>query len=272
MGVRIEREQLFNFRSVYEALKIKASKNSFVISGNIENWDEIEVICRIYYKQLEELLYTKELRNKIYEISLKKSLEKNKTFNKTFFEIIKDHDFNIEEMKVVLMKLDDEVYYNVRKKLPYIQNLTLISNAINELLENTKKYSSGEFVLTTSLNSDDYPLHIYIENKYNSMDQMTKNRIQSLADDINQINSFEDPSKAILNMLRERAQVQFDPKEKRASRFGFSKIHLETGSKFSFKNKSDKYGSKGITLGLQLPIKLVDKKELEKKVDSILKT
>ena len=32
--------------------------------------------------------------------NLKKNFQKNKTFNKTFFEIIKDHDFNMEEMKV----------------------------------------------------------------------------------------------------------------------------------------------------------------------------
>ena len=262
MGVRREREKIYRYQEIYNSLKFFHGKNVFKFYGKIDNWEEIEIISRIFYKKLEELLYGRDLINLIYEKSLKRILEKNNLLNKTLFDIIKDRKYHLEAINILIMKIFDYIYYNIKRDLPYIKTLSQISNSLSELLENTYKYTSGEFCITTGLKADHkYPLIIKIENSYNNVDNVVKSNLESLQKSIDEINAFEDPNQAFMHMIKARINEE-DNEDKKQSRLGFAKIRIDTNAYMKLLLNSSHFGEKGITIILSIPIKVYSKKEI----------
>jgi hypothetical protein len=269
VGIKRERDQVYNFQNIYNSLKFYYGKDVVRIVGTLENWNEIEIICRIFYKKLEELLYSKEICSLIYEKSVKKVFYKNNMLNKTFFEVLKEKNFHLDAMKILLMKIDDFVYHNVRKYLPYSKELSLITNSVNELLENVAKYSSGDFCMTCGLKDGKYPLVIKLENAYDRHDKSVKQNLENLADDMKEVNKYEDPSFAMLSMLKR--SVKYDTEEKKESRLGLAKIRVDTGANLRLILDSDYFGKNGLSVILGIPLQLYSKKQIISQFKSLLK-
>lgn len=262
MGVRREREKIYRYQEIYNSLKFFYGKNVFKFYGKTANWEEIEVISRIFYKKLEELLYGRDLINIIYEKSLKRILEKNNLLDKTFFEVIKERKYHLEAMNILIMRIFDYIYYNIKRDLPYIKVLSQISNSVSELLENTYKYSSGEFCITIGLKPEHKnSLIIRIENSYDNFDSVVKSNLEALQRAIDEINSFEDPNQAFMNAIKTRINED-DNEEKKQSRLGFAKIRIDTNANIKFHLNSTHFGEKGITIILAIPIKIYSRDEI----------
>ncbi len=262
MGVRREREKIYKYQEIYNSLKFFYGKNVFKFYGKIDNWEEIEIISRIFYKKLEELLYGRDLINLIYEKSLKRILEKNNLLNKTLLEVIKERKYHLESMNILIMRIFDYIYYNIKRDLPYIKVLSQISNSVSELLENTYKYTSGEFCITTGLKPEHKnPLIIKIENSYNAHDNIVKDNLEALQKAIDEINSFEDPNQAFMNAIKSKINEE-DNEDRKQSRLGFAKIRIDTNASIKLLLNSTHFGEKGITVTLAIPIKVYSRGEI----------
>lgn len=262
MGVKREREKIYRYQEIYNSLKFFYGRNVFKFYGKIDNWEEIEIISRIFYKKLEELLYGKDIINLIYEKSLRKILEKNNLGEKTLFEVIRERKYHLEAMNILIMRIFDYIYYNIKRNLPYIKVLSQISNSISELLENTYKYTSHEFCITTGLKPEhNNPLIIRIENSYNPDDKNLKSNLEALQKAIDEINSFEDPNQAFMNAIKSKINEE-DNEEKKQSRLGFAKIRIDTNAVIKLLLTSSHFGEKGITIILAIPIKIYSKREI----------
>ncbi|HOJ63041.1 MAG TPA: hypothetical protein PLE45_01355 [Spirochaetota bacterium] len=262
MGVRREREKIYRYQEIYNSLKFFHGKNVFKFYGKTTNWEEIEIISRIFYKKLEELLYGRELIDLIHEKSLKRILEKNNLLDKTFFDVIKERKYHLEAVNILVMHVFDYIYYHIKRELPYIKVLSQISNSVSELLENTYKYTSGEFCITTCLKPDQKnPLIIKIENSYNNFDNEVKSNLEALQRAIDEINSFEDPNQAFMNAIKTKFNEE-DNEEKKQSRLGFAKIRIDTNASIKLTLNSTHFGEKGITIVLAIPIKVYSRGEI----------
>ena len=267
MGIKREREKIYNYRNIYNSLSFFHGKDVFKLSGKLQNWDDIEVITRIFYKKLEELLYSKEKLDHIYEISLKRILSKNGLTDKTLFEVIKDKKYHLEAINILLMRIFDYIYYNVKKNLPYLKILSQVSSSMSELFENTYKYTSGDFHITAGLKSGSHPLIIKIENNYNNLDDKVKNDLLNLQKGIDEINKYTDPNEAFMNAVRMR--IEEENEDSKQSRLGFAKIRIDTNAKMKLTMNSNTFGEKGITITLAIPIEIIDKEILVKKIDKL---
>lgn len=264
MGLKAERKHILDYKYVYDNTKITNGHNSFRMSGKIENWNHIETIARIFYKKMERLLYGNETTEIMYESSIKKVLDENGLLETTLFNVIKQKEYQIEAINTMLIKVFDFVYFNVKKKLPYTKELSLYANAINELLENTFKYTSGEYAVTAGIFDGDYPLVIKMENNYSSKDsQDTKEALSKLKNGISEVNVFENPDEAYLEIMKKRViDSETDGDEAGSSRLGFAKIRADTRGKITFSNDSKFFGTTGITIHLNIPIKLESKENI----------
>lgn len=274
MGIRIERQKNLKFKKVYEGIKFHMSKKAFRMSGKLNEWNEVELVSRIFYKKLEKLLYTPKLLNEIHSRTIKKLLTKNNLQDKTIYDIIKDKDFQIEAVNVFILKIFDFVYYTAKKKLPYTANLSLISNAISELLENTFKYSSGKFYITAGIFEErEKSLVIQIENTYDEIDDKVEKGLRKLRKGIEEVNRYDEPSKAFVEIMKERVlnSNTNSSSSQKESRLGFAKMRVDTNATIQFHRRSKHYGEKGITITLLIPLKLLPKNEMQKIVKDILK-
>jgi hypothetical protein len=171
MGIRAERQQIFNYSDVYKNISFSTTDNSFSFSGELKEWENVEITSRIFYKKLEALLYGNEIRAKMYDDFIVKMLSSQKSQDASILDLIKKHDYSIESLHSFFMEVFDFVYFSVKKQLPYTKHLSLISNAVSELLENTFKYSSRKYYITVTLDKEgEYPLNIFIENAYDGDD------------------------------------------------------------------------------------------------------
>jgi len=273
MGLRTERKNILKYKKVYEKLKIIYGKQSFRISGNVESWSDIEIIVRAFYKNLEKLLYTKETFEYLYGETIKKVLDENGLGTISLFDAIKLKDFSFEALNSLLMKVFDFTYFAVRKKLPYTPSLSAISGALSELLENTFKYTGGDFSITAGLTESETPLVINLENNYESRDdEETKKNLENLERGIQEVNEYEDPEHAYLEVMKLRAQ---NPEEAEdgspISRLGFAKIRADIKAKVYYLPESKFFGTSGITLRIFIPVELRKDEEVKELIDIALK-
>lgn len=273
MGIRAERGHVFNYTSVYENTKFYYGGNSFRLAGKIGKWEEIEILARIFYKKLEKLLYGPDVTEVMYYSSIQQVLKENNLLDATLLEVIKKKDYQIEVLNTMIMKIFDFVYFNVKKHLPYTKQLSLIANAVSELLENTFKYTSKEYSVTAGLLDGEEPLMIKIENRYDDFyAENTLKNIANLKKGIEEIAIFESPEQAYLEVMRARLENSINEGcgEEKASRLGFAKIIADTHAKITFSEGSKQFGANGVTLLLKLPICLVAKEEILNIIDRSL--
>ncbi|HBD94328.1 MAG: hypothetical protein A2015_00210 [Spirochaetes bacterium GWF1_31_7] len=267
MGMKAERKHILNYKFVYDNTKITNGKSSFRLKGKIEEWGHIEILSRIFYKKLERLLYGNEITDIMYESSIKKVLDENDLLEDTFFNVIKKKEYQFEALNTMLIKIFDFVYFNVKKKLPYTKELSLIANAISELLENTFKYTNRDFSLTAGFFSGEYPLIIKLENNYADRNSKeTTDQIEKLQAGIKEINQFEDPDEAYLEVMKNRIETGEENLngEKESSRLGFAKMRADTKANITFSPTSKLYGESGITITLSIPIEISSADEMLK--------
>ncbi len=265
MGLRSERKTILNYKSVYENTKYVYGKNSFRLSGRIEEWSYVEIISRIFYKKLEKLLYGNEVTNSMYESSIKKILAENGLLNDTLFDVIKKKEFQYEALNTMLIKIFDFVYFNVKKKLPYTNKLSIITNSVSELLENTYKYSEKDYIITAGIVRDEYPLVIKLENRYSDItNPEIKVRLDKLKEGIDEINQYKDPNEAFLEIMKKRTQSE----NHEESRLGFAKMRSDTGCTVDFFMGSKHFGKDGITIVAKFPIEMVSKDKILDTIES----
>lgn len=270
MGIRDEKKDLYKYARVYRSLKIESRRNNVTMMGKINDWEETGILSRIFYKLLEELLYSRDIERVIYERAVKKKLKKHNLLDKSLFDVLYSKKFNFERMKILLMSIDDYVYFHVKKFLPYIRDLSLVTSAANELLENTIKYSSGDFYLTAQISDDqNYPLLLSIENRYKTMNGRVTNNLNKLKEDIEDVNNMNNSPEALHTFIRKLGAQQYEKEIREEFGFGLAKIRFETGALFSLVEKSEYFGENGITLSLKIPITLLSKDELLDKVKEI---
>jgi hypothetical protein len=162
------------------------------------------------------------------------------------------------------MRLFDYVYHNIKKHLPYVRKLSTISGSISELLENTFKYSNGEFCLTAGIKENEYPLIIKIENKYNMKDENVMKNLEKLKEIIDEMEMNEDPNAAVLEVMKKRL-TEYET-DKNASRLGFAKIKMATQALFKLSLSSNTFKEDGISITLFIPLEIYPIDELEKKL------
>ncbi len=275
MGIRVERQQIFNYSDVYKNISFSNKENSFSFSGQLKEWENVEITSRIFYKKLEALLYGEEVRVKIYDDFIMKMLTSLNQKDDTILDLIKKHDYSIESLHSFFMEVFDFVYFSVKKQLPYTKHLSLISNAVSELLENTFKYSSRKYCITAVLDkNDDYPLNIYIENTYDSddIDKINEN-IEALRHGIEEINSYGTPEEAYFEIMKNRLENSIDENGEavKTSRLGLAKISADTRSKISLEDKSEHFGEKGITIKVSIPLELYSREYFNEIIETSLK-
>ncbi len=269
MGVKRERDRIYRYKDIYNSITFFHGEGIVKFCGKIEKWENIEIISRIFYKKLEELLYTKKGLNYIYEKSLTKIMEKNNLSDKNILDIFREKKFHLESMNILIMKIFDYIYYNIKTNLPYVKTLSMVTGAVSELLENTFKYASGEFSITAGLRSGKYPLVIKIENGYDYLDDKVKTDLLNLQKGIDEINSKEDPEEAFATAVKDR--VENESEDCKHSRLGFAKIRMDTNAKMKLALSSSHFGEKGITLTIAIPIRVHKIEDILEKVDKILK-
>jgi hypothetical protein len=267
MGIRNEREKFYKYKEVYNLLTFSYGKNVFRIQGKIYDKEDIEVISRIFYKKLEEFLYSKEFLSRIYEDTIKKVLEMNNLLNKSLFDILKERKFHFEAVNILIIRIYDYVYYTIRRNMPYTKKLRVISKAMTELLENTYKFTDGEFCITVGLKKSKLPLLIKIENKYDKNDIKAKKNLIRLQEGIDEVNYFDDPNESFLNITKKRIEIENENKNE--SRLGFAKIRMYTGGNINLSMLSNVYGEDGVTLTLYIPIELFSEKEIMSKFENL---
>jgi hypothetical protein len=265
MGIKSQKEKFNHFKTVNNSLKFSYGEDTFRITGKIKQREDIEALSRIFYKKFEELLYSKIFLNKIYEHAVKKVLKMNKIYNKSFFDVLKSREFNFEAINILIIKIFDYVYYTVRKKLPYSKKLGAISKTINELLENTFLYSTGDFSVTSGIMKEYPQIIIKYENKYDKSDEKMNRNIEKLKLVVNEVNSIELSNDAIMN-INKRIEHENDPYP------GLLKIKMHTGTKISFSNNSSHFGNDGITLTFILPMELYTEKEIYNEFNNLIKS
>lgn len=264
MGMKAERKNILNYKFVYDNTKITNGKNSFRLSGKIEEWGHVETIARIFYKKLERLLYGNEITDIMYESSIKKVLEENDLLEDSLFNVIKKKDYQFEALNTMLIKIFDFVYFNVKKKLPYTRELSLTATAVSELLENTFKYSNGEYAVTAGFIESDYPLVIKIENNYDDFNsEEVQSKLEKLRKSIDEINQYDDPDQAYLEIMKKRIESNEDS-DREGSRLGFVKMRADTKCRISYAGESKFFEGTGITVTLKIPLKVVPGNEILK--------
>jgi hypothetical protein len=261
MGVRREREKVYRYKNVYNSLNFYYGKKVFRIKGKISSWEEIEVVSRIFYEKLEQLLYTKEINSQIFEKSIEKVLKINQLYDKSFFEVLKEKNFHMESINILVMRIFDYVYHNIKKNLPYAKKLSIISGSISELLENTFKYSDGEFCITCGIKKGKFPLIIKIENKYNRSDENVIENLNKLQEGIEEVSKYEDPNEAFLQIMKQRLEDDYK-EDKKHSRLGFAKIRMDTQAKITLSMISNTFADQGITITVSVPMEIFSDEEV----------
>jgi hypothetical protein len=269
MGIKNEREKFYKYKEVYNSLKFFYEKKSFRIHGKINEKDEIEVIARIFYKKIEEFLYSKEILEDIYESTIKKVLKMNNLLNKTLFDILKEKKFHFEAINILIIRIFDYVYYTIRKNMPYTKKLRVISKTIVELLENTYKYSARDFCITTCLENGEYPLVIKIDNRYDKDNEKMKKNIMKLQDMLEEINSFDDSNESFINVMKKR--IDIGNENNKDSYLGLAKIRMMTGGSIRLSMDPNIFGENGITLVISIPIEIYSEKEIIDRFQNLIK-
>ncbi|MCG8573104.1 MAG: hypothetical protein MJB14_23470 [Spirochaetes bacterium] len=262
MGVRAERLKYLKYKKVYDSLQFRIGKKSFRLSGKLNEWQDVELVSRIFYKRLEMLLYTPEITSKIYEYPIHELLRKNDLLDKNMLDIIRSKGYQLEAINIFVIKIFDFVYYTLKKKLPYTNQLSLITNAISELLENIYKYSSREFCITVGKTDSKYSLVVKIENNYQEKNEQVQQNILKLKKGIKEVEKYDDPNVAFAEIMKDRV-LQNNPNSKE-SRLGFAKIRVDTNAKIVLQNHSHCYGDNGITINLFTPFEFVPAEQIEK--------
>ena len=119
MGIRAERQQIFNYSEIYKNISFSKTENSFSFSGQLKAWENVEITSRIFYKKLEALLYGDEIRAKMNDDFIIKMLTATNQKDYTILDLIKKHDYSIESLHSFFMEVLDYVYFSVKKQLPY---------------------------------------------------------------------------------------------------------------------------------------------------------
>ena len=259
MGIKNQKEKFNNYKNIYNSLNFYYGKDTFRISGTINFKEDIEALARIFYKKFEELLYSKKFLSRMYEQAVMKVLKLNRIHNKKFIDILKDREFNYEAINILVIKIFDYVYYAIRKKLPYSRKLGIISKSLNELLENTFLYSSGDFCLTAGLKKEERLILIKYENNYEKKDVEMKKNIEKLKLVINEVNSIELSNDAVDDSVFNSEKEGQNGNETYP---GLLKIKFHTGCRINFAETSSFFGENGITLNLSIPFKPYAEKEI----------
>lgn len=274
MGIKVERQKLLNYKEIYHSLKFTHSENAVRISGKINAWNDIEPIVRIFYKKLERLLYTPAITDLMYEKAIKTILKQNNLLDKNLYDIIKQKGYQIEAINILLIKVFDFVYFTIKKKLPYTKKLSLITNAISELLENTYKYTDGKFCITAGITKPDSPLLIKIENYYDDKtDETTKKNLTALENGIKEVAAYDDPQQVLLEVMKNRMENENSDSgsTEGESRLGFAKMRSDTGAQIRFSNSSGFFKEHGVSIFLLVPIEKVEVSELESIINNAFK-
>lgn len=275
MGIRAERQQIFNYSDVYKNISFSGTENSFSFTGELKEWENVEITSRIFYKKLEALLYGKEIRAKMYDDFIIKMLTSLNQKEDSILDVIKRHDYSIESLHSFFMEVFDFVYFSVKKQLPYTKHLSLISNAISELLENTFKYSSRKYHITAILDKEgDYPLNIFIENVYEGDDtEKISENIQALRRGIDEVNSYSTPEEAYFEIMKNRLENSVDENGEavKTSRLGLAKISADTRSRISLETTSKHLGGNGITIKVSIPLELYSPEYFNEIIEDSLK-
>ena len=269
MGLKQERKSILNYKSVYNSIQFSTGKNTFRLTGKILEWSHIEIIARIFYKKFERLLYGDEITDTMYETSIKKVLYDNKMLDDTLFTVLKKKEFQYEAMNIMLIKIFDFVYFNIKNKLPYTKILSLTSATVSELLENTFKYTNGEYVITAGIMENKaFPVVIKLENRY---DDITAPEVQAsikkLKEGIEEVNAFTNPDEAYLHVMQNRLAMESemgDNDTKKSSRLGFAKMRADTKGMIKFLDSSKAFGNNGISILVEIPLKFSPKEELQR--------
>lgn len=269
MGVKVERQRLLHFKSFRESLELIEDKNNFKMIGKLEEWKNTEYASRIFYKKLEGLLYGNKLIYDMYEKAIKKILDERNLTDMTIFDMLKTYQFKNEKVDLLIMEIFDFVYFNVKKKLPYLTFLSNTSGAVSELFENIYKYSGREFCLTTVLSDSEFPLKITFENNYELMDEGVKQNLKKLQEGIDEINRYEDPKQAYIEVMKNR-MIEAVKEDSTGSRLGYAKIRAETNGKISLDLNSEFFGESGITIVLKIPLTITPKENITKTIEDIL--
>lgn len=275
MGIRAERQQIFNYSEIYKNISFSKTENSFSFSGQLKAWENVEITSRIFYKKLEALLYGDEIRAKMNDDFIIKMLTATNQKDYTILDLIKKHDYSIESLHSFFMEVLDYVYFSVKKQLPYTKHLSLISNAVSELLENTFKYSSRKYYITVTLDKEgEYPLNIFIENAYDGDDvEKINENIQALRRGIDEVNSYATPEEAYFEIMKNRLENSLDENGEavKTSRLGLAKISADTRSRISLETKSEHLGNNGITIKVSVPLELYSKEYFNEIIEESLK-
>ena len=275
MGIRAERQQIFNYSEIYKNISFSKTENSFSFSGQLKAWENVEITSRIFYKKLEALLYGDEIRAKMNDDFIIKMLTATNQKDYTILDLIKKHDYSIESLHSFFMEVLDYVYFSVKKQLPYTKHLSLISNAVSELLENTFKYSSRKYYITATLDKEgEYPLNIFIENAYDGDDiEKINENIQALRRGIEEVNSYKTPEEAYFEIMKNRLENSLDENGEavKTSRLGLAKICADTRSRISLETKSAHLGANGITIKVSIPLELYSKEYFTGIIEESLK-
>ncbi|MCH5150492.1 MAG: hypothetical protein J1G30_07480 [Spirochaetales bacterium] len=275
MGIRVERQQIFNYSDVYKNISFSNGENSFSFLGQLNEWENVEITSRIFYKKLEALLYGEEVRAKMYDSFIVNMLTYRNQKDDTILDLVKKHDYSIESLHSFFMEMFDFVYFSVKKQLPYTKHLSLISNAVSELLENTFKYSSRKYCITAVLDKNsDYPLNIYIENTYDNDDigKINEN-VKALRLGIEEVNSYSTPEEAYFEIMKNRLENSVDEngEDVKTSRLGLAKISADTKSRISLEENSEHFGEKGITIKVSIPLELYSREYFNEIIETSLK-
>ena len=275
MGIRAERQQIFNYSEIYKNISFSKTENSFSFSGQLKAWENVEITSRIFYKKLEALLYGDEIRAKMNDDFIIKMLTATNQKDYTILDLIKKHDYSIESLHSFFMEVLDYVYFSVKKQLPYTKHLSLISNAVSELLENTFKYSSRKYYITAVLDKDsEYSLNIFVENAYDDDDvEKINENIEALRRGIEEVNSYKTPEEAYFEIMKNRLENSLDENGEavKTSRLGLAKICADTRSRISLETKSAHLGANGITIKVSIPLELYSKEYFTGIIEESLK-
>ena len=128
MGIRAERQQIFNYSDVYKNISFSSTENSFSFTGELKEWENVEITSRIFYKKLEALLYGKEIRAKMYDDFIIKMLTSLNQKEDSILDVIKRHDYSIESLHSFFMEVFDFVYFST---IPYVLSVFLASSQTN---------------------------------------------------------------------------------------------------------------------------------------------